>query len=139
MLDASSFTSLADGLPKYNVNLGTVWTLARLTVSLKEVIYDTTSALASDDGATTPGVITYYEEKSGVIPITDIDIGYDVLQSLKLTIGAVNVLNRYPDKINPALIAAYQKAGFPFAAEEYTSSPIGTNGGYYYLKATYTF
>lgn len=139
ILDASSFTGLSDGLPKYNINFGAQWNLDRLSVNIREVIHDTTSALGSDDGATTPGKITYYLEQSGIVPITDIDIGYDVLKSVKLSVGAVDAFDRYPDKINPLLLAAYQKAGYPFAAVQYTASPIGINGGYYYVKATYTF
>ncbi len=139
ILNSSSFTGLSDGLPRYNINVGGVWTYDRLTVNLREVIHDTTTALDSDDGATTPGKITYYLVQSGIIPITDVDIGYDVLESVKLSIGAVDIFNRYPDKLNPALLAAYQKAGYPFAATQYSSSPIGINGGYYYLKATYNF
>ncbi len=139
ILDASSFAGLSDGLPKYNINFGAVWTYDRLSVSLREVIHDTTNVLESDDGATTPGKITYYPVQSGVIPITNVDVGYDVLKSLRLSVGAVNVFNRYPDKLNPLLLAALQSAGYTFAANQYTPSPIGINGGYYYVKATYSF
>lgn len=139
ILDTSSFAGLSSGLPRYNINFGAQWSLDRLTINIREVIHDTTSALESDDGATTPGKITYYLVQSGIIPITDIDIGYDVLKSVKLSVGAVNVFNRYPDKLSAGLLAAYQSAGYPFAATQYTASPIGINGGYYYVKAAYSF
>lgn len=139
ILDPTAFAGLTTGQPRYNINLGGVWTAGRLTVNLREVIHDTVTTVSSDNGATTPGRITYYTSYSGVIPITNIDIGYDVLKSVKLTVGAVDVFNRYPDKLNPGLLAAYQKGGYSFAADQYAVGPIGINGGYYYLKATYTF
>ena len=97
------------------------------------------SFMNGDNGATTGGAVTFYTTRSGVIPITNIDIGYDVLDSLRLTVGAENVFNRYPGKVNGGLVAAYQKAGFPFAAGQYANGPLGINGGYYYLKAAYRF
>ena len=138
-VDPTAFAGLTTGQPRYNINLGGVWTVGRLTVNLREVIHDTVTTVSSDNGATTPGRITYYASYSGVIPITNIDIGYEVLKSVKLTVGAVDVFNRYPDKLNPGLLAAYQKGGYSFAADQYAVGPIGINGGYYYLKATYTF
>jgi iron complex outermembrane receptor protein len=139
VLNVQSFTGLTSAQPKYDINLGTLWTYNRLTVNLHEIIHDTTTVVSSDDGATTPGTITYFTSHSGVIPITDIDIGYDFLKSLKLSVGAVDAFNRYPDKLAPGLLAAYQKGGYSFAATQYATSPIGTNGGYYYVKATYSF
>jgi iron complex outermembrane receptor protein len=139
ILNVQGFTGITSSQPKYNVNLGALWTYDRLTVNLVEVIHDTTTNVDSDDGATTPGKITYFTAYSGVIPITDIDIGYDVLKSVKLSVGAVDLFNRYPDKLPAGLLAAYQKGGYSFAASQYASGPLGINGGYYYVKATYTF
>ena len=108
-------------------------------MSLREIVHDTTVTVNGDNGATTGTTVTFYTTRSGIIPITNIDIGYDVLQSFRLTAGAENVFNRYPGKVNPGLVAAYQKAGFPFAAGQYANGPLGISGGYYYFKGTYTF
>jgi iron complex outermembrane receptor protein len=74
-----------------------------------------------------------------VIPITNLDVGYDVLKAVKLSVGAVNLFNRYPDKVPAGLINYYNALGQSFGATQYAGSPIGINGGYYYVKATYTF
>jgi iron complex outermembrane recepter protein len=139
ILNPQGFSGLTNSQPKYDVILGSLWTYQRLTINLREVIHDTTTTVESDDGATTPGKITYFTAYSGVIPITNLDIGYDVLKSVKLSVGAVDLFNRYPDKLPAGLLAAYQKGGYSFAATQYTAGPLGINGGYYYVKATYTF
>jgi iron complex outermembrane recepter protein len=139
ILQPDGFSGITSGQPKYEVILGGLWTYDRLTVNLREVINDTTTTVESDDGATTPGKITYFTAYSGIIPITNLDIGYDVLKSVKLSIGAVDLFDRYPDKLPEGLLAAYQKGGYSFAASQYASGPLGINGGYYYVKATYTF
>jgi iron complex outermembrane receptor protein len=61
-------------------------------------------------------------------------------KALTLTIGANNLFNKYPDGVNPGLLAA-QRAGLDNAAVTiYPSfSPIGINGGYYYARLNYTF
>jgi iron complex outermembrane recepter protein len=139
ILDPTAFAGLTTAQPRYNINLGAVWSVGPLAVNLREIIHDTTTTVSSDNGATTPGRTTYYTSHSGIIPITNIDIGYDVLRSVKLTVGAVNAFNRYPDKLNAGLLAAYQRGGYSFAADQYSVGPVGIDGGYYYVKATYTF
>ena len=139
VLDPQAFSGLSSAQPNYNVHLGAQWNRGPITITLREIVHDTTVTVNGDNGATTGGAVTFYTTRSGVIPITNIDIGYDVLDSLKLTVGAENVFNRYPGKVNDGLVAAYQKAGFPFAAGQYANGPLGINGGYYYVKGAYRF
>jgi iron complex outermembrane recepter protein len=139
VLDPTAFSGLSGAQPNYNIHLGARWNRGPVTISLREIVHDTTVAVNGDNGATTGAGITYYTTRSGVIPITNIDVGYDVLDALELTVGAENVFNRYPGKVNPGLVAAYQRAGFPFAAGQYANGPLGINGGYYYFKAAYSF
>ena len=136
MLNPTGFAGLTTGQPKYNINLGGLWTYRKLTVNLREIIHDTTRNTTTVAGN---GVQSFYNTKSGVIPITDLDVGYDVLKAVKLSAGAVNLFNRYPDKVPAGLIAYYNALGQSFGATQYAASPIGIDGGYYYVKATYTF
>ena len=139
LLDPTAFAGLSNAQPHYNVNLGALWSYERLGINLREIIHDTTTTVDGDSGATRAGTVTYYTSRSGVIPTTDIDVSLAALSSVTLSVGAQNVFNRYPDRRNGGLLAAYQKQGYPFAATQYTSGPLGINGGFYYLKATYTF
>ncbi len=136
ILNASDFAGLSNGQPKYNIQFGGLWTYNKLTVHLQEIIHGTTTAVTSVEAN---GVETFYTEHSGTIPITNLDVGYKVLKSLELSAGAVNIFNRYPDRVPAGLLAAYQTAGQAFAANQYVGSPIGIDGGYYYLRAAYTF
>jgi iron complex outermembrane receptor protein len=136
VLNPTGFAGLTSAQPKYNINLGGLWTYEKLTVNLREIIHDTTTNITTVAGN---GVQSYYDTKSGVIPITDLDVGYNVLKAVTLSVGAVNLFNRYPDKVPQALIAYYNALGQSFGATQYAASPIGINGGYYYVKATYTF
>jgi iron complex outermembrane receptor protein len=136
VLNPTGFAGLTTGQPKYNVNLGGLWTYNKLTVNLREIIHDTTTGTTTVAGN---GVQSYYNTRSGIIPITNIDVGYDVLKTVKLSVGAVDLFNRYPDRVPAGLIAYYNALGQSFGATQYAASPIGINGGYYYVKAAYAF
>jgi iron complex outermembrane receptor protein len=59
---------------------------------------------------------------------------------VKLTIGANNLLNYYPNRVNGLLREHYLKNNSNGYVTQYPSfSPFGINGGYYYGKITYTF
>jgi iron complex outermembrane recepter protein len=136
VLNPTGFAGLTTGQPRYNIQFGGLWTYSKLTVNLREVIHDSTTNITTVAGN---GVQSLYDTKSGVIPITNLDIGYSALNSLTLSVGAVNLFNRYPDKVPAGLINYYNNLGQAFGATQYAASPIGIDGGYYYVKATYTF
>jgi iron complex outermembrane receptor protein len=136
VLNPTGFAGLTSAQPKYNLQFGGLWTYEKLTVNLREVIHGTTANTTTVAGN---GVQSLYNTQSGVIPITNLDIGYNVRDAVKLSVGAVNVFNRYPDKVPAGLIAYYNSLGQSFGATQYAASPIGIDGGYYYVKATYTF
>jgi iron complex outermembrane recepter protein len=91
--------------------------------------------------ATNPtGSPVYYNTTIGVTAITNLDIGYQATEHLKLTVGAVNLFDRYPNKVNSNLLATYRAADDNTAVGIYPSfSPFGINGGYYYIRGTYKF
>ncbi len=67
-------------------------------------------------------------------------MNYKFSKQLSVSIGANNLFNTYPDKLNPALVADWRENGDNAAVQKYPSfSPFGINGGYYYAKANYTF
>ena len=64
--------------------------------------------------------------------VFDAEVAYNYSDDLKFTLGATNIFDERPDEITPY---DNEVAGSKYP----TTSPIGINGGYYYLKATYTF
>lgn len=69
-------------------------------------------------------------EDIGSEVLFDAEIGYQITDGFELTVGAVNLLDNYPDE-NPGAGDLGQL--YP------ESSPFGFNGGQYYVKARYTF
>jgi len=64
--------------------------------------------------------------------VFDAEVAYSLGENWKFTVGATNLFDERPDEITPY---DTEVAGSLYP----TTSPIGINGGYYYLKATYNF
>jgi len=67
-------------------------------------------------------------------------VSYQALEHVRVSAGAVNLLNRYPNKINSTREYYYDQAKFNSAVGQYPSfSPFGFDGGFYYVRASYSF
>ncbi len=143
LFDATSISNLGTASPKYRIVAGALWKWGKLSVNFKESLYGKSSNYNSRTGCplvVTPATTTCYKVKIDATFITDLEISYQLLEPVKLTIGANNLFNEYPDKVNPALRDDYLRANSNGYATQYPSfSPFGINGGYYYGKVAYTF
>ncbi|CAM4210372.1 TonB-dependent receptor plug domain-containing protein [Pseudoalteromonas byunsanensis] len=67
----------------------------------------------------------------------DAEVTYFATENISLTVGANNIFDQEPEKLD------FEKAtGIPnnnWGGKYYETSPYGINGGFYYVKATYTF
>ncbi|CAN5221104.1 TonB-dependent receptor [soil metagenome] len=135
LFDAISIANLEDTSPKYKIIAGAYWSLDKFSVNFKETVYGKSSGLSTDSGSSALMKTTI---KTALI--TDLDLNYQVLESVKLTVGANNLLNRYPNRVNGLLREHYLKNNSNGYVTQFPSfSPFGINGGYYYGKLTYTF
>ncbi|MED5234863.1 MAG: TonB-dependent receptor, partial [Pseudomonadota bacterium] len=70
-------------------------------------------------------------DKVGSEITVDLEVAYNFTEEFTVTVGAKNAFDEYPDENT-------QYAGI--AGSLYpTTSPIGINGGFYYLRGVYTF
>ncbi|OHU85320.1 MULTISPECIES: TonB-dependent receptor plug domain-containing protein [Pseudoalteromonas] len=67
----------------------------------------------------------------------DAELTYFATENISLTVGANNIFDQEPEKLD------FERAtGIPnnnWGGKYYETSPYGINGGFYYVKATYTF
>ncbi len=134
LYDETALSTLEDSSPKFKFMGNAYWTLDKWSVNLRETIYGESSQVnLGDDGV---------EYRSTINPtaITDLEVDYKILANLKIAIGANNIFNQYPDKLNSNLVESYIRADDNAAVSKYPSfSPFGINGGYYYGRVTLTF
>ena len=134
LFDRTAISNLETASPKYRVVAGGLWSLGRFTVNLKESLYGPASQWGSRTGA------VYYKTTIKAQAITDLEASYQVTDWAKLTVGANNLFNYYPNRINAFLRDDYFRANSQTYVTQYpTFSPFGINGGYYYSKISLTF
>jgi iron complex outermembrane recepter protein len=140
LYDATAISDLTTATPKYIVNLGALWTYGKYTVNLLEKVYGPSSEWENDDGDNPTNIPVYFKSSIGVSPITNLDLAYQVQEHLKLSIGAVNLFNKFPNHLNGELLARYASHDDTSATFDYASwSPYGIDGGFYYARAMFTF
>jgi iron complex outermembrane receptor protein len=163
LYDPTAISDLTTASPKYIINLGALLSMGKLSVNLVEKIYGPSSEFENDDGDNggtpgpgivpgcvpkagtlfiCPGGFDYFESKIGVTPITNLDIAYQMQDHLRFSIGANNLFNRFPGRLNAQLLSHVNSFAYGDNAgvTQYpTFSPFGINGGFYYVRGTYTF
>ncbi|MDB5423588.1 MAG: TonB-dependent receptor [Phenylobacterium sp.] len=143
LFDANSISNLETASPKYRIVAGALWKWGKLSVNFKESLYGKASNYNSRTGCplvVTAATTTCYKVGIGSTFITDLELSYQVLEPVKLTVGANNLFNKFPDKVNPALRDDYFRANSNGYVTQYPNfSPFGINGGYYYGKVAYVF
>ncbi len=142
LYNATATSDLTEASPRYVINLGALWTVGKLAVNLEEQIYGKTSEWDNDDGDNPSNTLEYFESTIGVTPITNLDVSYQFTSHFKLSAGATNLFDRYPDKYNATLLAHYDNFAYgdTLGVFQYpTFSPFGINGGFYYVRGTLSF
>jgi iron complex outermembrane receptor protein len=138
ILSPTALSYLETAPPKMKFVFGAFWTLDKLSVNLRETVYGKSSEIQSTSGTGVNGTV----EKIGTTAITDLDVGYQLTESLKVNVGANNLFNhKAPTVPNiPDGAGGVRPAdGSNVYDNPLGFTPWGINGGYYYARVTYTF
>lgn len=142
LYDTRAISDITEASPKFVFGAGADWTWNNLTVNLLEKLYGPSAEWATDGGNTLlpDGQPKYFKSTIGTIPITNLDLGYQMKKYLKIDIGAINLFDRYPPLRNSQMLASFFAHRNSTAAQiQPIWSPFGIDGGYYYAKATFSF
>lgn len=140
LYDQQALTYLTDSSPKYVVDLGAALVLDKLTINLHEKIYGPTGGKDNDQGDGPTGAFLYFDNPIGTSAITNLDVAFQFTDRLKLSMGAQNLLNKFPPLRNANILAHEQGASDNAAVQQYPIfTPWGNNGGFYYVKAQFKF
>ncbi|SDH17057.1 MULTISPECIES: TonB-dependent siderophore receptor [unclassified Duganella] len=132
VLTDTSLFRIRNASPKNKLVLSADWQaaqwglLARATRfgPLKDFSYD-------EDAEVVDGV---HAQRFGAVWTLDLEAQYKLTKQLTLSLGADNILDRYPQRVRETNNATYGGA-LPYNF----INPIGVNGAYFYARARYTF
>ena len=122
VIDDTRKADLEKQLPKWRGNFTTIYSLDALQIMGRASYY----GKWTDTGN--------YGKSFGAEWLFDAEVGYDVYENVNIAIGAQNIFDNYPDKVDAASDGSYS------VGQVYPdTSPIGYNGGTYYVRMTVKF
>ncbi|AUW60146.1 TonB-dependent receptor [Sphingobium sp. SCG-1] len=143
LIDASSEVELEHTTPKFRGTLNAFWSWGKFSANLRESyysqVYTFETARAAGPGFDAGDLIKVPVKSSF---ITDLEVGYQIAEPIKISIGANNLFNKYPTERSREYIRniELQNRERGYSTSKYpTISPFGINGGYYYARINVTF
>ena len=136
LLDTIAQVTLTKTTPKYRGTLGANWTYGKFNVNLRETLVGPSYNLVQD-----PLSANLLRNRVAKAGLTDLEVTYSPIEQVKLSVGANNLFNEYPNKSNGTYRnGQYMTNASGYASSVYPSfSPFGINGGYYYGRVVYSF
>lgn len=133
-LDLTAISYLETAAPDYKLSLDNVFRKDGWAIDLRGTLYGPSSAWI--DGGGTSNFVRNVVDKALIV---DLDIHYAITSTIGISIGANNLFNVYPTKVDPITYAAGLAAGGNGVATTNNWAPFGINGGYYYSNLTIKF
>lgn len=160
MYSKATIINMEEDSPRYRVNLGATVNVGKFSISLTEVVYGPQYQWADTNtndegwGQTFPDEVlaklttttldgrTYYKEKIGVLPTTNLNVSFKPNDSWVFSVGGDNIFNKYPDKYPSAVrdwVTSNYENQWGYLTKYQTRSPLGFFGARWYAKLTYRF
>ncbi len=127
LFDQAQVTLIEEGQPRQHYVLSGTYYRGPLTTNLR---FNYFGEVAGE--GFTPG----FKQTWGGKWLTDLSIGYNLTDKLKLTVGGLNIFDEYPDNWDTVQAFPFPQLGFVYGWE---TLPFGINGGYYFARLNYRF
>jgi iron complex outermembrane receptor protein len=165
LFDLTETIRLEKGQPKDAANASVVWDFKKWSFLVRETRFGEVSTVAFTSttqaviDALTPGYdVSFAPAVPGTVGgtttnkqviqtfgakfLTDLDVGYKVTKNIRVSVGANNLFDVYPDQnirskvVNGVAFSGSDNVGiFPYNS----ISPFGFTGAYYYVKASFHY
>ncbi len=140
LIDTGSVVELEHSTPKFRATLNGLWTWGDLSVNLRESYYSEVYSFETARLGPDAGNLIKVPVKAAFL--TDLEVGYQIAEPIKISVGANNLFNKYPTERSKQFIRAAELANGErgYSTSKYpTISPYGINGGYYYARVSFKF
>jgi len=147
LIDTVSIGLIERAQPRQKILLSATYTYGKFSLTPRAtyfgsvVAYEKPANIAARAATpTTPAVPARYvkhisQEFAGKV-LYDLSLVYTPVRAVSLTLGANNLTNVYPDKVDASRFGSYSNGEIPFTRN---AAQFGFNGAYYYTNVTLTF
>lgn len=136
LFDRTAISMLETGSPKFKIISSVKWEKDRASLVARGTVFGEQLVYYSPNGG------TFYENRMPTAFIADLEAGYELIDGLKLSVGANNLFNKKtPTIVNvpgsgPVFVTS---PGYSVYNAPMTFSAYGINGGYYYARIDFKF
>jgi iron complex outermembrane receptor protein len=135
VVDKYAASNLTKTTPKIRATLSALWSIGIFEVTARESYYGKSGFLT-----TFPVTSTDYFINVGSAFITDLEVAAKIGKGLRLSAGANNIFNKYPNKYpDDFRTAQYNSSSTAYITKYPVTSPYGVMGGYYYGRVGLKF
>jgi iron complex outermembrane recepter protein len=147
VINAQQRYNIANLPPRHRIVASANWQVGNFTVNARGNYFsEWSNALEYNLAAPVPNAATATSAPPAQIFgdkfLADLDISYTFAERFTLTLGANNIFDTYPDRIQPSVInPVYASTGGIGDGQVYPRSggPFGINGGFYYARIRVTY
>jgi len=125
VFDASAVDTVERGTPRSRINLSATFQIADWELLLRGTRYGTIRWLSYAPPDTTENFPNEW--------VADIEGSYHFNQTMKLTLGAQNLFDNYPNRIKALNDFGGGILRYPY----FQGAPFGMNGGFYYARVSF--
>jgi iron complex outermembrane receptor protein len=125
LINRAAQGNFTDAQPKDKEIFSTEYTRGNFTANVRITRYGKLTTIAA-----TPNL----DDTISAAGLVDVDLSYQLTEAVRVAIGANNLLNHYPDLVQPN----NRGGANPFSYFNQTS-PYGIGGGFYYAKVNVEF
>jgi iron complex outermembrane receptor protein len=140
LINTESVADLEHSTPKFRATFNALWSWDKLSLNARESYYSPVYTFENARSGPDAGNLIEVPVKTAFL--TDLELGYQILEPVKLSIGANNLFNKHPTERTKDFIRNTELANNErgYSTSKYpTISPYGINGGYYYARVNFKF
>jgi len=147
LIDTVSIGLIERAQPRQKILLSATYTYGKFSITPRATYFG--AVVAYDKPAnidkvpatpTTPEIpgryVRHISQEFGGKTLFDLSLVYTPVHAVSLTVGANNITNVYPDKVDANRFLSYSNGEIPYSRNV---AQFGFNGAYYYTNLTLTF
>ena len=139
LIDTVSIGLIERAQPRQKVLGSVTYQMGRFSITPRASYFGPVTAYEKPANRTVNGAVVYVPHISQVFSgktLFDLAVVYNPAKAVSLTLGANNITNVYPDKVDAARFGSYSNGEIPYTRN---AAQFGFNGAYYYTNVALTF
>ena len=129
IIDTINVALIETAQPRQKAILSLTYTVGRVNAVARATYFGKVTAWEKPTG------LPHQPQTFGGKTLVDLSLGYDIIKTLRLTVGANNITNQYPDRV----ITNYSAYGAGQTPYNRNVNQFGFNGAFYYGSVTLKF